>query len=576
MAITTDILKFKRGKYATLPAVEKLTSADIGTFYITTDEKAMYVNVRNDDKEIERIRLGQIITYTTEKDFIAWTKQTQPPYDTNAFYYIESENILCKWLSSGSWQQINLSEKAEINSLKTDIEGIKTNYNNVISFLVGSYEGASWRDEFDKNFPADAEGTLRNVTDVLKELSDNLSSLDEKIDNVQGQIEQEVKDRESAIATVETSVAGLSSNVETIQGSVNKLHNFVIDETDTDKDESYDSPTKTLTTRVRNLEKMVGIDESDDGQGSLIARIETIETTYATKAYVDDTTATIVTEIAAVKALAEAAQKTADEVKVSVEAAQESADNANTAAGKAQETADAAKTAAEKAQTDATAALTDAATNATDIAELRNDLGEKSDDTVDSSSENSRYNDLSVFQRLNWIRNNINSISDDIKGQINAANGMTYKGKISDADELPTEGVRVGDTYIVSIIDPTQQYITISGTLLDNSSGADENATTGDLAIASGDEDQNGIIAAGTLKWSIVNTGYIDAHESKLSFSQKDGENSATIDLKSYVGTSLGSIPIVSDSLQISVTYDALDLEKQNPRLTFNNVWEEF
>ena len=67
-----------------------------GTIYVTTDEKAMYVDLDN-----TRIRLSQIITLTTHD----W-QTLPPPYSAEAFYYLTDSNALLKY-TGNAWVQIN-------------------------------------------------------------------------------------------------------------------------------------------------------------------------------------------------------------------------------------------------------------------------------------------------------------------------------------------------------------------------------------------------------------------------------------------------------------------------------------
>lgn len=82
---------FKKGLLANLP---KEYAA--GTFYVTTDERAMYLDI--DDST--RIRLG---------DFIEVASIANLPTEgasTTALYYCAGENVLAKWNGS-EWKQIN-------------------------------------------------------------------------------------------------------------------------------------------------------------------------------------------------------------------------------------------------------------------------------------------------------------------------------------------------------------------------------------------------------------------------------------------------------------------------------------
>ena len=86
-----SMLNFKYGSFAKLPA-----DISNGTIYVTTDEKAMYV-----DLDSKRIRLSQIISLSTSD----WQKLT-PPYSIEAFYYLTDSNALLKYNGS-DWVQIN-------------------------------------------------------------------------------------------------------------------------------------------------------------------------------------------------------------------------------------------------------------------------------------------------------------------------------------------------------------------------------------------------------------------------------------------------------------------------------------
>ena len=88
---------FKKGLLANLPA-----SYSAGTFYVTTDERAMYLDI--DDST--RIRLG---------DFIQVAAVDNLPTEgasTSALYYCVAENILAKWNGS-EWTQINKQPTAD-------------------------------------------------------------------------------------------------------------------------------------------------------------------------------------------------------------------------------------------------------------------------------------------------------------------------------------------------------------------------------------------------------------------------------------------------------------------------------
>lgn len=85
---------FKKGELKNLPSTKSA-----GTIYVTTDERAMYVDV-NDST---RIRLGDFREYPTWADIQALDKRN---LSTTALYYAAQENVLCKYTGT-AWTQIN-------------------------------------------------------------------------------------------------------------------------------------------------------------------------------------------------------------------------------------------------------------------------------------------------------------------------------------------------------------------------------------------------------------------------------------------------------------------------------------
>lgn len=94
-----SMLNFRHGLYGNLFNEDGSNKLAInnGTIYVTTDEKAMYVDLND-----TRIRLSQIITLTTHN----W-QELPPPYSTEAFYYLVDTNALLKYKADGTWVQIN-------------------------------------------------------------------------------------------------------------------------------------------------------------------------------------------------------------------------------------------------------------------------------------------------------------------------------------------------------------------------------------------------------------------------------------------------------------------------------------
>lgn len=114
-------VSFKRGLLANLPS----TKTD-GAVYVTTDERAMYIDYDNSGT-VQRIRIGDIIIKTNWAAIQALSAPLE-----GALYYAQSENILATHVG-GTWKQINAQQSASqlVNGLTaafvTETGGAKLN-----------------------------------------------------------------------------------------------------------------------------------------------------------------------------------------------------------------------------------------------------------------------------------------------------------------------------------------------------------------------------------------------------------------------------------------------------------------
>lgn len=92
------LVNFKKGLLASLPS-----TYTEGTFYVTTDERAIYLDVAND----KRIRLGDFQEFAS----LAALEANDNP-STSALYYITDGNILAKW-DGEKYVQINVQKTLE-------------------------------------------------------------------------------------------------------------------------------------------------------------------------------------------------------------------------------------------------------------------------------------------------------------------------------------------------------------------------------------------------------------------------------------------------------------------------------
>lgn len=212
------MLNFKHGLYANLPAQKSN-----GTIYVTTDEKAMYVDLNN-----ERIRLSQIITCTYEQ----W-QNLQPPYSTEAFYYVIDKNALLKYndgskapegadqsLVSG-WVQINSTAALEssLNSLTNRVDALDGENGRVKALETQANGLASRLDELDTAETGKIALIEKDIADLKQEDIDLAKEI------------EDVKEDLKSVASSGT-VTDLGNRVNVLENALSDGNNGYLDVSD--------------------------------------------------------------------------------------------------------------------------------------------------------------------------------------------------------------------------------------------------------------------------------------------------------------------------------------------------------
>lgn len=687
--MANELLKFRKGLYADLADVAK----DPGTIYVTTDEQAMYVDIDANT----RIRLGETVHFATLASFQDFLKGTKPPYNPQAFYYIDSENALLKWVSSGgtynpdvdgdgigdsngSWKQINSTAAltAEINGIKNRISTIETeqatqntniiaNSNAItridgeIGETNGSTEGSLWKAIKENKAAIESnDGDITNLqnnkldkttfNDYKTEVTNSFNAVNNKLGSSADttnnktafqriealETSNDTKATQADLEELNKTVYGSADRTETDAGLVKKVaaletnsatkaalkeatddiaeHDTAIANLRKDLGTTTDASTVTTTAfgRIKKLEESIG-DGTGESLSGRVQKLETIvgDTTSGLVKDVDDIQAalgnkanpaagTIYKEIADIKVKdgqqdtsianlekvlnGNAAGTTQDEKdgvlkRLSAVEDQANAIDAELGDKVSGTTGNTVWAAVKDAQDKGTAALgqigtkaagttgntlweavknaqSAASTNATNITEINSEIG-----NADGSEAGTLWNAIKTNAT------DIDTLERTIANEINAANGMTYKGGVGSAANISgITAPEVGDTYVATqAFTFTQEDKTVQ-------------VYAGDLLVASGTE-TNGVITS-NLKWTVVNTGYIQAHEATLGVVEVPNKG-AQINLNSYVSGlgdapnsgDLGKVKIVSDNLIITSTYD--DATKTS-EIKINAVWGDF
>ena len=182
---------FKKGLLANLPA-----AISEGTFYITTDERAMYLDIN----DTTRVRIGDFQEFATLTELQANTNPS-----TTALYYVTELNCLAKW-DGAKYVQINLDTGAtsvEVTGTGNALDGV-------------TYDPATRKLTFTKTT------TFTTASDVDSQIAAKVGELkigEETFATVKAYVDKKT----DGIAT-DTALETLTGRVTTAEGKIDKLN----------------------------------------------------------------------------------------------------------------------------------------------------------------------------------------------------------------------------------------------------------------------------------------------------------------------------------------------------------------
>ena len=186
------LVNFKKGLLANLPATKTA-----GTFYITTDERAMYLDV----DASTRIRLGDFQEFA---NVTALTANPNP--STTALYYVSDINCLAKWNGS---EYIQINKDTGMTSVEVTGDG------NAITAAV--YDAAGRKLTLTKG------ATYMTAADVDGKISTAVGALGSDAEgNAYANVKAYVDAKTSGIAT-DTALNELTGRVSTAEGEIDAL-----------------------------------------------------------------------------------------------------------------------------------------------------------------------------------------------------------------------------------------------------------------------------------------------------------------------------------------------------------------
>lgn len=273
---------FKKGLVANLPS-----TYTAGTFYVTTDERAMYLDIDNST----RIRLG---------DFIQVDAVANLPTDganVSALYYCVAENILCRYDSAKGWVQINkqptademktllgLGSAAYTDSTAYDAAGSAKAVRDYVGEIPEGYTEETIVAYINKK----AEETLNSASGGS---SESAASVLAALNTYKAENDPKVQANTDAIAAIKdgTSVDSFADVEAELDKKVDKVEGYsLVSDTEIARLAEIDNYDDTaLSNRVKAIEDDYLKEEDKYDDTALAGRVSALEGTY-TNAQIDE------------------------------------------------------------------------------------------------------------------------------------------------------------------------------------------------------------------------------------------------------------------------------------------------
>lgn len=277
------LVSFKKGLLTNLPAQKTA-----GTFYVTTDERAIYLDVDGES----RIRLGDFQEFASVSEL---TKNANP--NTTALYYVSDINCLAKWNGT---EYVQINKDTGMTSVEVTGEG------NAVTAAVYSADGRKLTLTKGATYmtAADVDSKVKVVSDYVGSIPTGYEEQTNVIDYINKKA-QEVLDSatggstESAASVKQALDAYKASNDQKVAANTTAAANA-------------QTAAENAQADVDALEAKVGT----IADGKTVAGLISEAKTQADKG---------VTDAATAKAAADAAQASADSANTKIDAAVEAA-----------------------------------------------------------------------------------------------------------------------------------------------------------------------------------------------------------------------------------------------------------
>lgn len=243
-----DTLMFKKGKLANLPSAKSA-----GTIYVTTDERAMYVDVDANT----RIRLGDFIEVPTLKDL-----EDYQPYSTTSLYLITEGYQLIKYTG-----EVDLDGNAIFKTLNST-QNVSDQIDAVRRLAESNQTAIGNLQEADKTLNT----SITNLGTDLEELETLVKNNETDIEK---KMSDEVAARIAGDAGLQTSIDSINTAIGNIQDTYATKAELSTETTERkNADTALDGKITGLNTRVGSLETTVG-----NASSGLVKKVNDLNTT---------------------------------------------------------------------------------------------------------------------------------------------------------------------------------------------------------------------------------------------------------------------------------------------------------
>lgn len=256
-----DMLQFKKGLLAALP-----TTKQAGTIYVTTDERAMYVDLDNST----RIRLGDFIEVATET--ILKTDVSLRPFSTTALYYVTEGNKLLKYTGVVD-QQHNFIQINSTSTIATDLAAL-TNRVSANETAIGELQ----------NEDDALAGLIAGNTTAIGNLTTTVANNKTAIEKTVSDLDKAYKAADTALDNRVTELETTVADIPDIYATKTELSQEVTDRTNAvkgvaDRATALEGKVTILETTVGNaasglVKKVADIEKVNSNQDTSIANLQ--------------------------------------------------------------------------------------------------------------------------------------------------------------------------------------------------------------------------------------------------------------------------------------------------------------